>query len=58
MKCCKCGMKIEGGYYNAPSGVYCTYCWENKPKESRKAEENLALKERLLVGLTLIMGKK
>lgn len=58
MRCCRCGKEIKGGYYNAPSGLYCPDCWERKPKQSRKEEENLALNKGLLIGLAKIMGKK
>ena len=58
MRCCRCGKEIKGGYYNAPSGLYCPKCWESKPKQSRKEEENLALNKGLLIGLAKIMGKK
>lgn len=41
--CCLCGKEIKGGFYNAPSGVYCPNCWEHKPKSERKKEEITAL---------------
>ena len=58
MKCCKCGKEIKGGYYNAPSGLYCTDCWESKPSKSRKKEEDLAMGKSLIIGLAQIMRKK
>ena len=49
-KCCVCGKKIEGGHYNAPSGLYCVDCWEKKPPKLRKAEEKVALTAYGLMG--------
>lgn len=49
-KCCVCGKEIKGGCYNAPSGLYCTECWEKKPKKIRKAEEKIGMAAYGLIG--------
>lgn len=35
IKCCECGTKITGGFYNTPLGVYCCKCWGAKPKSAK-----------------------
>lgn len=41
IKCCKCGIVINGGHYNTPQGIYCNVCWEKETPKRR----NLAIRE-------------
>lgn len=59
LKCCKCGVEIKGGFFNAPSGVHCCDCWENKVPESRKNKElKQSLTELAAIGIAVNKANK
>jgi hypothetical protein len=49
--CCKCGIEIKGGFFNAPSGVHCCDCWLKKtPRAVRDKVYKDALKVMATIG--------
>lgn len=54
IKCKQCGVVLTGGFYNTPIGVFCSACWEKKPKKVRDKALEDSLKRFSALGKTLI----
>lgn len=48
-RCKKCNKELTGGFYNAPSGAFCTKCWENKSEVFKNRELKTALKQKATI---------